>query len=687
MKKHLLLFMITFTSLCFSLNIEFCSTNEITSVSFEIGISSGPGDIDPQKTWDSVGIDVIDQVCEGLFAHDLSDPELKPIPRLASDYGMWDPTTTEYTVSLKQGIVFHDGTPFNANAVNFTWQRLAWALNTTGTNFDEITIFHFVYEFFDGIPIVNRTKINSAYNVTFILNRPFAAFEALLCFEGSYFTSPTSTNATEYIDINDGDLLGTGPFVYDSYIPGYELTFHAFEDYWREIASIKSLVFSIISSPPNLNDALINGNIHFLDRPQFSMLDTFKSTLSLRVLDEGLTDTSMFFVGMNTIQINRTFRNVISYSVNYSYIINKITDDSSKKLNSPIPDGVTYANNTFQAPDFNITRARTLMQSMGFGVAWDPTYLGANEINWVNATFFSFNFTYVTSIHGGEIFQVLENGLDLIGMQLTDEAVTYLDFIEKVTEADGDRRNELQLYFMGWGPDINDPSCIIDPFFSNVTINQNGAQYNGFQEAQQAGRDPYNLWDNVQLLMEEALVEIDPILRRSMYNRIQELIIDDAPLILLYSPKLYNAYHRSLIGFQQNAMNTLDFYSCTWPIIPITIIGGPFEFLFYITLAGLLIYVVSTIKYINLNKIRTKKAMKKRRELFNSKKTSDQDLFNTYIKKQEAITTTPENLQKIGDMLRVDKDQIIKIEISPLEFQQEFIKDSGESKEFIINSF
>ncbi|MHA1186592.1 MAG: ABC transporter substrate-binding protein, partial [Candidatus Heimdallarchaeota archaeon] len=73
--------------------------------------------LDPQDAWDRGSFDVIQQVCEGLYGYNYSDPEMEIIPYLATAGGVWSPDGLNYTVPLRSGVIFHDGTPFNASAV------------------------------------------------------------------------------------------------------------------------------------------------------------------------------------------------------------------------------------------------------------------------------------------------------------------------------------------------------------------------------------------------------------------------------------------------------------------------------------------------------------------------------------------------------------------------------------------
>ncbi|MHA1479318.1 MAG: ABC transporter substrate-binding protein [Promethearchaeota archaeon] len=245
-----------------------------------MGTMYGPVDLDPQVAWDSASIDAIDQVCEGLFAYDLTDPDLALIPALALS-GTWNLAGTELTCILRQGVTFHDGATFDADAVIFTWDRMSWALNTTGTNTDVITQVAELYEFPDGTPIVANITRNSDYSITFNLAGPYIPFQSLLAFSASYILSPDSTPATSYIDTASGDIVGTGPFVYDEYEAGVEVTFHKYANYWRGAAQIDKLVFSVITDANARNAALLSGDIDYLPDPMDSILGVFNLTAGL----------------------------------------------------------------------------------------------------------------------------------------------------------------------------------------------------------------------------------------------------------------------------------------------------------------------------------------------------------------------------------------------------------------------
>jgi peptide/nickel transport system substrate-binding protein len=525
------------------------------------GTMYGPIDLDPQYAWDSASIDVIDQVTEGLFAYNLTDPDLAIIPQLASS-GTWNPAATEFTVILRQGITFHDGEPFNADAVNFTWTRMNWAINTTGQNTVEVTQVECLYVFPDGTPIVSSITKNSDYNITFNLAGPFIPFQALLCFSGSNMLSP-NTPTGAYIDTATGDLIGTGPFVYDGWEAGVEVTFHRNANYWKTPAKLDKLVFSVITDANARNAALLSGDIDYLSDPMDSILGVFNLTVGIDLVYVGKSLVTQY-LGMNNVLINTTWREAIAYAVDYDYITDVLREGNAVKMESPIPEGITYANWTFDEAFLNVSYARELMQSMGFGVGWNVTVGSINELDWEGATFATFNYTYdIGNSFREDVLVLLQDNLGEIGIVVEDAGMSWSEIRYRLYEKDGRHRNMLQLYWISWGPDYNDPSNFINPLFTNRSIAFNGAQYNGYEAAIEAGRNPLLLNDNVQLLMEVGLSETDPVAREALYDRIQELLIEeDHPWVWGYISKLHRAWVANLEGMPVNAMGKEYFYPC-----------------------------------------------------------------------------------------------------------------------------
>jgi len=281
-------------------------------------------------------------------------------------------------------------------------------------------------------------------------------------------------------------------------------------------------------------------------------------------LEQGPHSTNTQYLGMNNRLINVTLREAISYAIDYDYILNVLRDGNAVRLESPVPKGIRYANWTFDLPVLNLSRARSVMQSMGYGVGWNITPGSPDDGKWQNATFLTLNYTEnVNSGFRVDILLLLQDNLGKIGIVVEDAGMMWEEFLNRLLEIGGRNRNMLQLYWIGGGPVYNDPSNFINPLFSNRSVAYNTAQYNGYLAALEAGRDPMALNDNVQLLMEAGLSEPEPVAREAIYDRIQELLIEhDRPWVFGYVSKRHCAWVSTLHGYQQNSMGKEYFYPC-----------------------------------------------------------------------------------------------------------------------------
>ncbi len=167
-----------------------------------IGTSSGPYDLDPVNAWESASNNVIEQVAEGLFSYNYSDPDLPRINLLAESY--WWQNNVTLQIQLRKGVLFHDGTVFNAVAAKWNFDRINYLINATGTlpGFPvPVAQTESLWRLPNGKPIINNTATVGNYNITITLNGVFSPFLDLLCYTNAYMLSPSSTPATDWIDL------------------------------------------------------------------------------------------------------------------------------------------------------------------------------------------------------------------------------------------------------------------------------------------------------------------------------------------------------------------------------------------------------------------------------------------------------------------------------------------------------
>ncbi len=503
---------------------------------FVYGVMYGPVDLDPHQAWDSASIDVINQVCEGLFDVDLVDPEHKIIPNLATSYS-WSADSLELTCVLRQGVKFHDDADFNAAAVKWSIDRLYGLI-------DEIQIAE-LWMLPSGENIVNRVDVVDTYTVKFVLNGPYAPFLGLLASWSAYPLSPESTPEDELIDTATGDLVGTGPFIYDSYEAEVEVLMHANPTYWGGAPALDQLIFSVITDSDARNAALLSSDINMIDSPQPSMIDTFKSDPSITVF-EGGSSTTIQYLGFNNHLVPQYMRKAMSYALDYDYIIDELMQGIATRMRSPIPKGILYSNTEdFDVPVLDLTIARQAIIDSG-----EFTGLPAvtNDAAWealaTDSPLATYNYTYNIGNQMREDMLVLcQDNFGKIGIAIEDAGMTWQDFIYRGYEVGGLSRDMLELFFIGWIPDYNDPSNFINMLMTNKAIASNMAQVNDAQ---------------LQTWMEEAVGETDPVAREQLYDNIQERCIEVIyPWAMCYVSDIIDAYQANVRGFVSNPLKNI----------------------------------------------------------------------------------------------------------------------------------
>ena len=220
--------------------------------------------LDPALTSDGESFRVLRQVYETLV--DLAPGSTNElIPALAESWE-GEPEDTVYTFHLREGVTFHDGTPFNADAVVANFDRMA--------NFVEelqASAYYYgqVFGFGDG-SILESVEATDDMTVVFTLTRPNPTFLyglALPCFaivspavlEATNADDPAGTFGTEVTQ------AGTGPFILDSYTPDEEATMVRNEDYWGDKAFLDKLIIRPIADPAARLQALEGGSIQGYD--------------------------------------------------------------------------------------------------------------------------------------------------------------------------------------------------------------------------------------------------------------------------------------------------------------------------------------------------------------------------------------------------------------------------------------
>ncbi|MFX1499962.1 MAG: ABC transporter substrate-binding protein [Promethearchaeota archaeon] len=519
------------------------------------GTAAGIPDLDPHYAYDSASIDVINQVCEGLMKTDLTDPNFGPVPSLAVDFPVVSSNNLEYTFTLRDNVTFHDGTKFNATAVKWNFDRLNHFLNYSSNDwlpapFNEplpadvpATQFGGLIQTADGRPLINETQVVSEYVVKLILNEPKGPFLAILAYAGLYFMSPAYTPPNEYLEAAYSRLIGTGPFIYESFTPDVDIRFRANDEYWRGAPTLRQMVWLEIEDTNTRNQALLSKEVDILTGPEDSFLDQFDADPDI-TLYRGAATTNTEYVMLDCIYMNVTMRKAASYAFDYDYVITEIMNDQAVRLTGPIAAAVPFANTSKDYPVYDLEYARQILKDAGVVPAAAPINDDPADSYWQGLTIANWNYTWnVETDDRGRIANKFKADMAAIGIKVEVFGESWGEVIVKQIV----HQEQLMAYSMGWLQDYNDPENYITPFFSNISL-LNGMRY----------YEP-----DVEALLRQGATEPDQAVRAVIYDQIQTLMIErDYPALWLVSGKNNDAWLDSLKGWVPNQIGFLNFYTC-----------------------------------------------------------------------------------------------------------------------------
>ena len=427
---------------------------------FVFAASSDPKSLDPAFASDGESFRVSRQIFEGLVGVEPGTAD--PAPLLAESWQTSDDGMT-YTFELKDGVKFHDGTDFNAEAVCANFDR--W-YNFTGIQQAESQAYYYksLFKGFADAPETATYKSCDAASdgeAVITLAKPFAGFIAALSLPAFSIQSPTAlkehsadatsgtAEAPELTEYAKGHPTGTGPFKFEGWDVGNQLTLASFPDYWGEKGQITNIIFRVIDDPNSRRQALEGGDIDGYD------LVAPADTESLAAAGYNVVPRDPFtilYLGMNqkVEQLaNPLVRQAISYAIDKQALVDQTLPQGTKVATQFIPDVVNGYNDGVTTYDFDPAKAKSLLAEAGYPDG------------------FTVDFNYPTGV-SRPYMPTPEQVFTNISAQLAEVGITvnakpakwspdYLDQVQ-ATEDHG-------IHLLGWTGDYNDTDNFVGVFF------------------------------------------------------------------------------------------------------------------------------------------------------------------------------------------------------------------------------
>jgi len=522
--------------------------------------------LDPTTSFYS---EIFFQCLETLFAYNLANPGAPLIARLAKGYKWHNETSLE--IELRENVIFHDGTAFNATAVIWNIERIYNMVKFHDPNhmaeylyrvdpepFRDLVDLSWIPEGTHLLDIVNKCVSVDNYRVRFDLNVPYSPFIYLLAASQSSMISPMThaEDKSRIIDFYTDKLVGTGPFEFISYdfveqppIPPIqaEVKFRRNDNYWREPkAYISNLTFYGYTT--DINDALLNGEVDYIEVPSVNKYDDLSESPTVDLIKGELSVTN-YFLGLNCLNVELPVRIAIARAFNYTIfnetIINGLLQGYAKRSRGPIPKGIKYYNGSIPTsgddPDEDLKIAKNALINAGYDMK--GLNLESDPQDWIDvaesdAPIAIVNYSYYThSTYGQALYTNLSESCKYIGIKVEDCGLEWHEYWPKIAIAEN--HHELELFSSGWIPDYPDPSNYIISLFSHRSPN-NIVKYD----------------DDTEKWMYKAITEIDEQIIQECYNNISRRLQNETyPMIFLFQAYNFNAINNSWTGIEAGVFN------------------------------------------------------------------------------------------------------------------------------------
>jgi len=450
-------------------------------------------------------------------------PEFTIVPQLATS---WETSKDglDWTFHLREGVTFHDGTAFDADAVVFNIERMI--------DSDRNPTNRPLWNPFAGAEALDR------YTVRISTHEPYSAVLNTLAHGSGAIISPAATKL-----YGDNQIathpVGAGPFVLESFNPGQEVVLRAYEGYWDGAPPTREIVFRYVPEASTRISALQSGQVDVIDSvpPQLAVM--LQNDSNVQVLTSpGLRPMGFGLMLQHAPLDDVRVRQAINYAVNKEAIAQGIFQGFARPSDSPLAFN-TVGHVTAGEYAYDPERAGNLLDEAGW-------MLGASGVRAKEGQTLSLTLYTPEGLFPGDvdIAEVVANSLQAVGIGVKIvkiEAAAYWDHLRLPPD-----EIAWDLAQFGFNPSSADGTYHLDSLF---TSNEPGVAAIGAWNMVRYSNT------EVDTLIANAKTSVDPIARDAYLADAQRIIWDDAPYLWLQVNEIISAARADVQGVE------------VWPVI------------------------------------------------------------------------------------------------------------------------
>ncbi len=467
--------------------------------------------LDPAKPNDNESFKVTVNIFETLVKYEEEGDGIKPC--LALDWKVSEDGLV-WVFNLRRNVRFHDGTPFNARAVEFNfhrWMDTDHPYHTGG--------FQYWYYIFSGFPgFVESVTALSDYSVKIILSKPYAPFLNTLAMPAFAIASPEAIK--KYGEDFYRHPVGTGPFYFEEWKPGESISLKANRDYWDRIPLIDELEFRVIGNNRDRVEALEQGTVHIIDGLTTEDISRVQENPELRLYMR--PSFNVGYLAMHTLKKpfdNQKVRLAVSHAINKDRLIEDVFKGQAKPAKNMIPPLLWGYNDDVEPYEYNPQKSKALLEEAGFPRGFKTTL-------WV----MSQPRPYFPNPRKVALY--IAEDLRQVGIDADIQVFEWEEYLNRIKEG------EHYLALIGWIGDNRDPDNFLHTLLGSDNAQPGRASNYSFYKNREADR-----------LLAEARQTFNISFRKSLYMQLQVIIHEDVPAIPIVHTMPALAAQRSVRGY------------------------------------------------------------------------------------------------------------------------------------------
>jgi peptide/nickel transport system substrate-binding protein len=460
-------------------------------------LDGDPPTMDPHRSGSLVDRHVYQSLYDKLVD---TDQNLKIVPMLATSWTV-SPDGKTITFKLRQDVKFQDGTPFNAEAVRYNFERMQ------DPKFPSIRRSE--------IGPIQKVTAADAYTVQIALEQPYSPLLYVLTDRAGMMLSPAAAQR-EGLNFSQHPV-GTGPYRFVEQVPNDHITLERIPDHWQKgQAFLDRIIFRTIVDDNARVANLKSGDVEIISRvplPQVKQLaqEAAQPGAKIVLLQSGGFRWDGIALNLTKPPFdNKLLRQAFNAAIDREAIAHVVLQDAAYPGYSFFPNGTPAYDPTWKLPSRNIPLAREKLQAAG-----QPN---------------GYAFTMITGAaqQDQSVAQAVQAMAADAGIQVKIQIVEGGTFFDMTSHL----QHQAALLFWSGRPD---PDFDIYPFVTQSGMG--GLNFSGYANPQ------------VQALLDGARLLNDMGQRRRAYSQVTKILADDLPYLVLYFPREYKLVSTRVHGF------------------------------------------------------------------------------------------------------------------------------------------